>query len=53
MLLLEAGGSDRRLWVRMPIGYGKSFYDPAVNWRYRTQPDAGIAGQERTGPAAR
>ncbi len=45
VLLLEAGGGDRRLFVRMPIGYGKSFYDPAVNWRYRAEPDAGIAGQ--------
>jgi choline dehydrogenase len=50
VLLLEAGGSDRRLFVRMPIGYGKSFYDPAVNWKYRTEPDAGIDGQEAYWP---
>ena len=25
VLLLEAGGSDRRLWIQLPIGYGKSF----------------------------
>jgi choline dehydrogenase len=50
VLLLEAGGSDRRLWVRMPIGYGKSFHDRGVNWRYRTLPDPGIAGQEAYWP---
>ena len=32
VLLLEAGGSDRRLWVRIPIGYARTFRDPAVNW---------------------
>ena len=29
VLLLEAGGSDRRFWVRTPIGYGQTFYDSA------------------------
>jgi choline dehydrogenase len=45
VLLLEAGGSDRRFWLRVPIGYGKSFYNPAVNWMYRTEPDPGLAGR--------
>jgi hypothetical protein len=27
VLLLEAGGSDRRFFVQMPLGYGKTFYD--------------------------
>ena len=42
--LLEAGGSDRRFYVQLPLGYGKLFYDPAVNWLYRTEPDPGLAG---------
>jgi choline dehydrogenase len=42
VLLLEAGGSDRRFYVRMPIGYGKCFYDPRVNWMYRTEPEAAL-----------
>lgn len=25
VLLLEAGGSDRRFWIKAPIGYGKTF----------------------------
>jgi len=45
LLVIEAGGSDRRLFVQMPLGYGKLFYDPAVNWNYRTEPDPGMAGQ--------
>ena len=45
VLLLEAGGSDRRFYVQMPLGYGKTFYDPAVNWLYKTEPDPGLADQ--------
>jgi choline dehydrogenase len=44
VLLLEAGGSDRRFYVQMPLGYGKTFYDPDVNWNYRAEPDPGLAG---------
>ncbi len=42
VLLLEAGGSDGHVWLRLPIGYGKSFYNPRVNWMYRTEPDPGL-----------
>src|SRR5262249_15230977 len=45
VLLLEAGPSDRRIWVQIPIGYGKTFYDPRVNWMYRTEPIAGFGGR--------
>lgn len=38
VLLLEAGGDDRKFWLQVPIGYGKSFYDPSVNWMYVTEP---------------
>ncbi|WP_434614569.1 GMC family oxidoreductase [Tabrizicola sp. M-4] len=43
--VLEAGGTDRRFFVMLPLGYGKLFYDPAVNWLYKTEPDPGLAGQ--------
>ncbi len=42
--VLEAGGTDRRFYVQLPLGYGKLFYDPAVNWLYRTEPDPGLNG---------
>ena len=45
VLLLEAGGNDRRLWVRLPIGYARTFRDPAVNWMYQTQPDPALHGR--------
>lgn len=46
VLLLEAGGSDLRFYVQMPLGYGKTFYDPAVNWLYKTEPDPGLNGRK-------
>ncbi len=46
VLLLEAGGSDRRFFVQMPLGYGKTFYDKSVNWMYRAEPDPGDAGKD-------
>jgi choline dehydrogenase len=45
VLVLEAGGSDRRFWVQVPLGYGKLFYDQAVNWAYTTAPDPGLGGR--------
>lgn len=46
VLLLEAGGSDRYFWIKTPIGYGKTFHDPSVNWRYTTEPDPGLNMRE-------
>lgn len=44
VLVLEAGGTDRRFFVQMPLGYGKCFFDPTVNWNYKAEPDPGLAG---------
>jgi len=45
VLLLEAGGHDRRLWINMPIGYGKTFYDERVNWKFESGPDAALGNR--------
>ena len=45
VLLLEAGGTDWRFYVQMPLGYGKTFYDKSVNWMYKAEPDPGLNGQ--------
>lgn len=39
VLLLEAGGTDRNIWIHIPLGYGKLFNDPKVNWLYSTEPE--------------
>ncbi|PWQ92736.1 GMC family oxidoreductase [Leucothrix pacifica] len=50
VLLLEAGGSDRNIWVQMPLGYGRTFFDPAVNWMYNTEDDPGLNGRSAYWP---
>ena len=45
VLLLEAGPSDRRFWVRVPIGYGILFHQQAVNWMYHSAPEPGLDGR--------
>jgi len=45
VLLLEAGGSDRRLWIQLPIGYGRTFFDSKINWMYETDPVPGLCGR--------
>ena len=40
--LLEAGPSDNRFWIRMPIGYGITYTDPRVNWCYSAEPDPAL-----------
>ncbi|MFT5181459.1 MAG: choline dehydrogenase [Alphaproteobacteria bacterium] len=39
VLLLEAGGADRSPWIHIPLGYGKHFTNPRVNWLYTNEPD--------------
>lgn len=53
VLLLEAGGDDRRFWIQVPLGYGKSFYDKNVNWMYQTEPVAGTAGRKSYWPCGK
>ena len=53
VLLLEAGGHDMRPWIQIPIGYAKTFFNAAVNWKYMAEPDAGVAGRAMYWPHRR
>lgn len=46
VVLLEAGGTDNRFFVKMPLGYGKTFFDPTVNWAFQTESDTGLGGRK-------
>ncbi len=50
VLLLEAGGSDRRPWIRIPIGYGRTYFDSRVNWCFTTDADPGIGDRQSYWP---
>jgi choline dehydrogenase len=53
VLLLEAGPRDRYPWIHIPIGYGKTVFHPRYNWRFETEPDAGMAGRRLYWPRGR
>lgn len=50
VLLLEAGGEDRNPWLHIPLGYGKSFSNPNVNWLYTGEPEAGSGNRRIAQP---
>ena len=50
VLLLEAGGSDRTVWIQLPIGYGRTFFDARINWMYDTESVPGLGGRRSYWP---
>ena len=52
VLLLEAGGSDKSLYVRMPAGIA-SLAGPRFNWGYETAPQAAMQGRRMYWPRGR
>jgi len=53
ILVLEAGGPDDSLWIKLPVGYGRTFADPAVNWKYQTEASPGLGGRTMYWPRGR
>jgi choline dehydrogenase len=45
VLLLEAGGPDRNLWIHIPLGYTKTYTDPQVNWMFESEPEKELNGR--------
>jgi choline dehydrogenase len=45
VLLLEAGGSDRRWDVRIPLAVSKLWPNPAVTWGFLSEPEAELDGR--------
>ena len=50
VLLLEAGGSDLSIWIQVPIGYGRTFFDRRINWMYDTEAVEGLGGRSSYWP---
>lgn len=53
VLLLEAGGHDRRLWIHIPIGYLYTQNDPKTDWCFVTEAEAGLGGRQLNYPRGR
>jgi choline dehydrogenase len=52
VLLIEAGGSDRRLTVRAPLAAPLQ-YGTSLDWAYETEPEPGCANRRITQPRGR
>ena len=50
VLLIEAGGSDLSIWIQVPIGYGRTFFDRRINWMYDTEPVPALGGRRSYWP---
>jgi len=33
------------LWIQLPIGYGRTFFNPRLNWMFETEPVASLGGR--------
>ncbi len=53
VLLIEAGGSDRNLWIRIPLGVGKVLTNDNFLWRASTEPDPELKGNSLFWPTGR
>jgi len=53
VLLLEAGGRDNYLWVKIPVGYLYCMGNPRTDWRYKTEAQAGLNGRALNYPRGR
>jgi choline dehydrogenase len=53
VLLLEAGGSDRNFWIRLPVGFFRTIYDPRFSRLFDTEPAEGTAGRNIVWPRGR
>ncbi|MCZ7560718.1 MAG: GMC family oxidoreductase [Burkholderiaceae bacterium] len=45
VLLLEAGGEDRYLWIHIPVGYLYCIGNPRTDWLFRTAEEPGLGGR--------
>jgi len=53
VLLLEAGGADASFWLRLPVGYFRTIYDPRYSRLFDTEPCEGTAGRNVVWPRGR
>ena len=53
VLLLEAGGKDNYIWIRVPVGYLYTQGNPRTDWCFRTEAEDGLNGRALNYPRGR
>jgi choline dehydrogenase len=46
VLLLEAGGRDSNPWIHIPLGFARTYINPAVNWKFESAPQPRLANRQ-------
>ncbi len=46
VLLLEAGGEDRNVWLKIPAGVPRVVGNPALTWGYMSEEEPGLNGRK-------
>lgn len=46
VLIIETGGKDNSPWIKIPIGFSKTYYHPQYNYRYYSEPEAELNGRK-------
>jgi len=50
VLLIEAGREARHFWLRLPVGYFRSIYDPRFSWQFALEPEAATGSRQVAWP---
>ena len=45
VLLIEAGGKDNWIWIKIPVGYLFTIANPRTDWCFKTEADPGLNGR--------
>jgi choline dehydrogenase len=53
VLLLEAGGSDRNFWLKLPVGYYRTIYNERFSRLFMTEPSETTGGRSIVWPRGR
>jgi choline dehydrogenase len=53
VLLLEAGGEARNLWLHLPVGYFRTIYDARFAWQFALEPQAATGERAIVWPRGR
>ena len=53
VLLLEAGGRDNYIWIRIPVGYLYTQNNPRTDWCFATEAEPGLNGRTVPYPRGR
>ena len=53
VLLVEAGGSDERFLIKLPLGLLRAFRDPSLTWGYLSEPEPHLNGRALPVPRGR